>query len=160
MTFNPLDHSHVLDINLTVHAELADKFYEAANPGGYKNKRLTQLQVLLANLISNHQTDPDLCTALSLDNSYYNPKTRYNSYSIGKGFINLIRELAAGDWLELHKGFIDRKSKIARRSRIKPTDKTLKLLKDLLHSMYHLKLHIKLSYKMVPVYVLYGTCGY
>ena len=87
MTHNSLDHSYVLDINLTVHAELADRFYEAANLGGYKNKRLTQLQVLLANLISNHQTDPDLYTALSLDNSYYNPKSRYNSYSIGKGYI-------------------------------------------------------------------------
>ena len=55
MAPNPLDHSNVLDINLTIHAELADKFYEAAQLGGYKNKRLTQLQVLLANLISkNH----------------------------------------------------------------------------------------------------------
>ena len=55
MAPNPLDHSNVLDINLTVHAELADKFYEAAKLDGYKNKRLTQLQVLLANLISkNH----------------------------------------------------------------------------------------------------------
>ena len=87
MPSNPLDHSNVLDINLTVHAELADRFYEAANLGGYKNKRLTQLQVLMANLISNHQTDPDLYTALSLDNSYYNPQSRYNSYSIGKGYI-------------------------------------------------------------------------
>ena len=60
MPSNPLDHSNVLDINLTVYDELADKFYDALNLGGYKNKRLTQLQVLLANLISNHQTDPDL----------------------------------------------------------------------------------------------------
>ena len=60
MPLNPLDHSNVLDINLTVRDELADKFYDALNLGGYKNKRLTQLQVLLANLISNHQTDPDL----------------------------------------------------------------------------------------------------
>ena len=51
MTHNPLDHSYLLDINLTVHAELADKFYDALNLGGYKNKRLTQLQVLLANKI-------------------------------------------------------------------------------------------------------------
>ena len=74
---------------------------------------------------------------MSLANSYYKPNSRYNSYSIGKGFINLIRELATGDWLELHKGFIDRKSKISRRSRIKPTDKTLKLLEDL-HAYSHL----------------------
>ena len=60
MTHNPLDHSYLLDINLTVHAELADKFYDASGLGGYKNKRLTQLQVLLANLIGNHQTDRDL----------------------------------------------------------------------------------------------------
>ena len=131
MAPNPLDHSNVLDINLTVHAELADKFYEAANLGGYKNKRLTQLQVLLANLISNHQTDPDLYTALSLADGFYKPTSRYNSYSIGKGFINLIRELAEGDWLELHKGFIDRTSGISRLTRIKPTDKSLKLLQDL-----------------------------
>ena len=129
MASNPLDHSNVLDINLTVHSDLADKFYDALNLGGYKNKRLTQLQVLLANLISNHQTDPDLYTALSLDNSYYNPTSRYNSYSVGKGFINLIRELAEDDWLELHKGFIDRKSKISRRSRIKPMIKHLNYYK-------------------------------
>ena len=60
MTHNPLDHSYLLDINLTVHAELADKFYDASRLGGYKNKRLSQLQVLLANLIGNHQTDRDL----------------------------------------------------------------------------------------------------
>ena len=29
MISNSLDHSHVLDINLTVRAELADKFYDA-----------------------------------------------------------------------------------------------------------------------------------
>ena len=56
MAPNPLDHSYVLDINLTINAELADKFYDASKLGGYKNKRLTQLQVLLANLISNHQS--------------------------------------------------------------------------------------------------------
>ena len=56
MTRNVLDHSYVLDINLTVHAELADKFYDVLQLGGYKNKRLTQLQVLLANLISNHHS--------------------------------------------------------------------------------------------------------
>ena len=55
MTPNALDHSYVLDINLTVHAELTDKFYDASDLGGYKNKRLIQLQVLLANSISNHQ---------------------------------------------------------------------------------------------------------
>ena len=137
MAPNPLDHSNVLDINLTVHDELADKFYDALNLGGYKNKRLTQLQVLLANLISNHQTDPDLYTSVSLANSYYKPNSRYNSCSIGKGFINLIRELAAGDWLELHKGFIDRTSGISRLTRIKPTDKSLKLLQDL-HAYSHL----------------------
>ena len=91
---NPLDHSYVLDINLTVHAELADKFYDSSELGGYKNKRLTQFQVLLANLISNHQTDSDLYTSVSLANSHYKPHSRYNSHSIGKGFINLIRDLA------------------------------------------------------------------
>ena len=131
MTHNPLDHSYLLDINLTVHAELADKFYDASELGGYKNKRLTQLQVLLANLISNHQTDPDLYTSVSLADGFYKPHSRYNSHSIGKGFINLIRDLAKGDWLELHKGFIDRTSGISRLTRIKPTDKTLKILEDL-----------------------------
>ena len=74
MTHNPLDHSYLLDINLTVHAELADKFYDAYELGGYKNKRLTQLQVLLANLIANHQTDPDLYTSVSLADGFYKPQ--------------------------------------------------------------------------------------
>ena len=81
MAPNPLDHSNVLDINLTVHAELADKFYDAAQLGGYRNKKLIQLQVLLANLISNHQTDPDLYTALSLADGFYKSTSRYNSHS-------------------------------------------------------------------------------
>ena len=72
MAPNPLDHSYLLDINLTVHAELADKFYDASELGGYKNMRLIQLQVLLANLISNHQTDPDLYTSVSLANGFIN----------------------------------------------------------------------------------------
>ena len=79
MAPNPLDHSYVLDINLTVHAELADKFFEAVRLGGYKNKRLTQLQVLLANLISNNQIDPDLYTSVSLADGFYKPHSRYNS---------------------------------------------------------------------------------
>ncbi len=137
MTPNPLDHSYLLDINLTINAELADKFYDASKLGGYKNKRLTQLQVLLANLISNYQTDPALYTSVSLANSHYKPHSRYNSRSIGKGFINLIQDLAEGDWLELHKGFIDRTSGISRLTRIKPTDKSLKLLDDL-NSYSHL----------------------
>ena len=57
MTHNPLDHSYLLDINLTVHAELADKFYDASGLGGYKNKRLTQLQVLLANFCLLYTSD-------------------------------------------------------------------------------------------------------
>ena len=54
MAPNPLENSYVLNINLTVHAELADKFFEAVQLAGYKNKRLTKLQVLLTNLIANH----------------------------------------------------------------------------------------------------------
>ena len=41
MTSNPLDHSYLLDIHLTVRNELANKFYDASEIGGYKNKRLT-----------------------------------------------------------------------------------------------------------------------
>ena len=84
MTPNPHDHSYLLGINLTVHNELADRFYDASELGGYKNKRLIQLQVLLANLISNHQTDPDLYTSVSLANSHYKLHSRYNSHSSGK----------------------------------------------------------------------------
>ena len=47
-THGALDHSYLLDINLTVYAELACEFYEAVNLGKHKNKRLVQLQVLLA----------------------------------------------------------------------------------------------------------------
>ena len=48
MTHSALDHSYLLDIDLTVYAELAYEFYEAVNLGKYKNKRLVKLQVLLA----------------------------------------------------------------------------------------------------------------
>ena len=48
ITHGALDHSYLLDIDLTVYAELAYEFYEAVNLGKYKNKRLVKLQVLLA----------------------------------------------------------------------------------------------------------------
>jgi len=48
MTHSALDHSYLLDTDLTVYAELAYEFYEAVNLGKYKNKRLVQPQVLLA----------------------------------------------------------------------------------------------------------------
>ena len=48
ITHRALDHSYLLDIDLTVYAELAYEFYEAVNLGKYKNKRLVQPQVLLA----------------------------------------------------------------------------------------------------------------
>ena len=48
MTHSALDHSYLLVIDLTVYAELAYEFYEAVNLGKYKNKRLVQPQVLLA----------------------------------------------------------------------------------------------------------------
>ena len=48
MTHSALDHSYLLDTDLTVYAEVAYEFYEAVNLGKYKNKRLVQPQVLLA----------------------------------------------------------------------------------------------------------------
>ena len=47
ITHRALDHSYLLDINLTVYAELAYEFYEAVNLGKHKNKRLVHFQVLL-----------------------------------------------------------------------------------------------------------------
>ena len=46
-THGALDHSYLLDIYLTIYAELACEFYEAVNLGKHKNKGLVQLQVLL-----------------------------------------------------------------------------------------------------------------
>ena len=131
MSQNLLDHSVALDINLMISDELAEQVYEATAIGGYKKSRIPQLQVLLANLISNHNTDPDLYTAVSQDNSAYKAKSRYNSHSIGKSFISLIKTMADDGWLELHTGFLDRKTGISRRSRIKPTHKLLELLEKL-----------------------------
>ena len=48
MTHSALDRCDLLDIDLTVYAELAYEFYEAVNLGKHKNKRFVQLQVLLA----------------------------------------------------------------------------------------------------------------
>ena len=47
MTHSALDHSYLLDINLTVYAELVYEFYEAVNLRKHEDKRLVQLQVLL-----------------------------------------------------------------------------------------------------------------
>ena len=131
MAQNPLDHSLPLDINLTISDELAEQVYEATTIGGYKKSRVPQLQVLLANLITNHNTDLDLYTAVSQANSAYIPKSRYNSQNIGKSFINLVKAFADDGWLELHTGFLDRNTGISRRSRIKPTPKLLCLLVNL-----------------------------
>ena len=44
--------------------------------------RLPQLQMLLANLIGNHNTDLDLYTTVSQDDGSYKPKSRYNSHLV------------------------------------------------------------------------------
>ena len=137
MAQNLLDHSAPLDINLTISAELAAQVYEATAIGGYKGSRLPQLQVLLANLINSHNIDPELYTAVSQDNSFYKPKSRYNSHSIGKSFISLVKTMADDGWLELHTGFLDRNTGISKRSRIKPTGRFVALL-DRLEALSHL----------------------
>jgi len=131
MAQNLLDHSAPLDINLTISDELAEQVYEATAVSGNRKSRIPQLQVLLTNLISNHITDPDLYTAVALNNNFYNPKSRYNSQGIGKSFISLVKAMADDGWLEFHRGFFDRSSGISRRSRIKPTHKLLELLEKL-----------------------------
>ena len=133
MAENPLDYSAPLDINLTISEsnELAEQVYEATAIGGYRTTRVTNLKMLLANLISNHFTDPDLFTAVALNNNFYNPKSRYNSQGIGKSFISLVKAMADDGWLEFHRGFLDRSSGKSRRSRIKPTHKLLELLEKL-----------------------------
>jgi len=123
MVENLLDYSVPLDINLTIADDLAEQVYDATAITGYKKSRVPQLQVLLANLITNHNTDLDLYTAISQDNSAYKPKSRYNSLSIGKSFVSLLKTMSGDGWLELHKGFSDRNTGISRRSRIKPTQK-------------------------------------
>ena len=133
MSQNLLDHSVALDINLTISEsdELAEQVCEATAIGGYRTTRVTNLKMLLANLIGNQITDPDLYTAVALNNNFYNPKSRYISQNIGKSFISLIKTMADDGWLELHKGFLDRNTGISRRSRIKPTHKLLELLEKL-----------------------------
>jgi len=131
MVENLLDYSVPLDINLTIADDLAEQVYDATAITSYKKSRVPQLQVLLANLITNHNTDLDLYTAVSQDNSAYKPKSRYNSLSIGKSFVSLLKTMSGDGWLELHKGFSDRNTGISRRSRIKPTQKLLTLMETL-----------------------------
>ena len=131
MAKNPLDYSAPLDINLTISDELAERVYDAIAVSGNRESRIPQLQVLLSNVISNHITDPDLYIAVSQDNSAYKPKSRYNSLSIGKSFVSLLKTMSDHGWLELHRGFLDRNTGISRRSRIKATQKLLELLEKL-----------------------------
>ena len=60
MVENLLDYSVPLDINLTIADDLAEQVYDATAITGYKKSRVPQLQVLLANLITNHNADLDL----------------------------------------------------------------------------------------------------
>ena len=131
MAENPLDRSVPLDINLTVSDELAAQVYDATSTSGNRKSRILQLQMLLVSLISNHNTDPNLYTAVSQDNNVYKPKSRYNSHGIGKSFIRLVKAFADDGWLEFHRGFLDRNTGISRRSRIKLTHKFLELLEKL-----------------------------
>ena len=110
MVENLLDYSVPLDINLTISDDLAEQVYESTDIGGYRKSRIPQLQVLLANIISHHKTDPDLYIEVSQDDGFYKPKSRYNSQGIGKSFISLVKAMAADGWLEFHRGFFDRSS--------------------------------------------------
>ena len=129
MVLNLLEFSTPINLNLIASYELAVQFYDAVGISGYRNKRVAQLQVLLANLLTANMADKRIYLVVSLANSSYQPNSRYNRKKIGKSFITLIKHLAEAGLLELHKGFIDRATKYVRKSRIRLTDKALELLK-------------------------------
>ena len=134
MTSNNSDNNNIDYMNsrpLDVHTwsdysevnDFVDDIYQLLKSiKGHKkgNKRL--LKVLLLDLYVAWCADPDLKIMFSRDNNAYKAKSRYNELHISKKIRDIVDVLVAEDIIYEKRGFNDRVSGIAFRSRLWATD--------------------------------------
>ena len=133
-----LDNSCLYDVHL--HSEydeinkLRDYLFNflSTNDSQFVNKNKTknkaQIKNLIINLFKVFNDDPTMYVAIHLGKPYYTSlKSRYNELHIKTILIPAVHLLAEHKYIELHTGFFDKSSKIGRISRIRATNKLIKL---------------------------------
>ena len=101
-----------------------------------KTKNKAQIKNLIINLFKAFNEDPSKYVAIHLGKPYYTSiRSRYNELHIKTILIAAVHLLAEHKYIELHTGFFDKSSRIGRISRIRASNKLIKLFaKRNLHS--------------------------
>lgn len=95
--------------------------------------------ILIGNVNSAYQTDPELFVAVSRSKGSKKSAQRYDPHApSAKTFIGALNGLAhpALDYIEQHKGFYDNKSGVGKNTRIKATPKLLELVRGAQRNQY------------------------
>jgi hypothetical protein len=135
-TFPPrdLDHSRPLDFNLWAEdgalADLSAHMLNASFFGSTRRGTERQLRVILANLYSAWAEDPRLSVALSLTNSAYKAKSRYNPVKLSNHVIEVVGRLSDAGYLHGARGFNDRRLGTGRTTRIWPSKQLIGLFEQ------------------------------
>ena len=133
-----LDNSNLYDVHL--HSEynelnnLRDYLFNflSGNNAQFANKNKTKNKAQIKNLIINvfkaFNEDPSRYVAIHLGKPYYTSiKSRYNELHIKTILIPAVHLLAEHKYIELHTGFFNKTSGIGRISRIRASNKLIKL---------------------------------
>ena len=111
--------SNYSEVNLFVN----QIYNEIPVPHGHKKGNKKLLKVLLLDLYVCWSTDPDLKIMFSRDNNAYKAKSRYNELHIGRKIMDIVDILIAEGFIHEKRGFNDRISGVAFKSRLWPTEK-------------------------------------
>lgn len=89
------------------------------------------LNQLILNLYVAWSVSEYLYIAISLDNNKYRKGTRLNSLFMSyRGTVRMLESLKTQGYVEVYKGFYDRKRKIKRRTRIRATEKLRRIFRE------------------------------
>lgn len=126
-TFPPRDPDHSVRLNVSLSsggagiADLSRHMLANCFDGTARKATEKHLNTLLANLYEAWVEDPTLALALSMTNSGYKAKSRYNPSKVSNQLIGVVNRLADLGYLYGTQGFNDRRSGIGRTSRVWPS---------------------------------------
>ncbi|MBL8593980.1 MAG: hypothetical protein JNK01_14945 [Devosia sp.] len=110
--------------------DLSKWVLEQSFAGAARKGTERQLRVILANLYAAWAEDPGLSVALSLTNSAYKAKSRYNSTKLSNQVIDVVGQLSDEGYLHGALGFNDRRLHTGRTTRIWPSQQLVGLFEQ------------------------------
>lgn len=127
-TFPPRDLNHSVRIDISLSSDggavtdLCRHLLASCFDGLVRKSTEKHLLTLLANLYAAWDDDPTLAVALSMTNSGYKAKSRYNPVKVSNQLIQIVNRLAELGFLHGATGFSDPRSGVGRTSRVWPSD--------------------------------------